>query len=61
MITLAVAKVNISKEMSLADFDLHVLMTCGIKVMEDISPADIPSSSIAFIAYFLKVQSHRMS
>jgi hypothetical protein len=51
--TLIVANVNISSEISLADFDCHVLITCGKKVMEEINPADIPKISIAFMVSYL--------
>jgi hypothetical protein len=42
MITLMVAKVNMSNEMSPADFVFHVLITWGKKVMAEILPAAIP-------------------
>ena len=48
--TLIVANVNISNDIYLADFDFHVLITCGKKVMDEINPADIPKISVAFIA-----------
>jgi hypothetical protein len=44
-----VAKVNISNETSSADFDFHVLMTCGKKVIAEIHPAVIPKMSSAVI------------
>ncbi len=51
--TLIVANVNISNDISLADFDFHVLITCGKKVMDEINPADIPKISIAFMVSYL--------
>ena len=53
IMTLIVANVNISNEISLADFDCHVLITWGKKVMDEINPADIPKISIAFIINYL--------
>ncbi len=53
IMTLIVANVNISSEISLADFDCHVLITCGKKVTDEINPADIPKISIAFMVSYL--------
>ena len=47
--TLAVASKNISKEISPADLDFHVFMTCGKKVSEEIVPAVYPKISVAFM------------
>lgn len=47
MITERVANVNMSSEISAADFVFHVLMTCGKNVMEEMHPAVMPSMSIA--------------
>ncbi len=49
MITEIVANVNISSEMSAADFVFQVLITCGRKVMEEMHPAVMPSRSMAVI------------
>ena len=46
IITDMVAKVNMSKEMSAADFVFHVLTTWGRKVIPEIQPAISPSISI---------------
>jgi len=59
MMTLTVANVNMSKEISLADFDFHVLITCGKKVMDEINPADIPKISIAFMVSYLFSDIHK--
>ena len=44
IMTLIVANVNISKDMSPADFVFQVLMTCGKKVMAEMLPAAMPSN-----------------
>lgn len=49
IITDMVANVNISSEMSSADFVFQVLMTCGKKVMAEMLPAAIPKSCIEVI------------
>jgi hypothetical protein len=49
MITEMVAKANISKEMSEADFVFQVFITCGRKVMAEMLPAAIPRSCIDVI------------
>ena len=47
--TLVVANKNIVSEISLADFDFHVLITCGKKTRDDIVPAMYPRISIGCI------------
>jgi hypothetical protein len=39
---LMVAIINIKGDTSLADFNFHVLITCGTKVMQDKIPAVVP-------------------
>lgn len=41
-----VAKANISSEISEADFDFQVFITCGKKVIAEMLPAAIPRSCI---------------
>ncbi len=56
MTTEMVAKVNISSEISAADFVFHVLMTWGKKVIEEMHPAVMPSMSMAVIIKFKAVK-----
>ncbi len=49
IITETVAKANINKEISDADFVFHVLITCGKKVMAEMLPAAMPKSCIDVI------------
>jgi hypothetical protein len=49
MITLIVANVNISMDISPADLVFQVFITCGRKVIAVILPAVIPRISIAVI------------
>jgi hypothetical protein len=59
MITLMVAKANMSSDISPADFVFHVLITCGKKVMAEILPAAIPSICIEVISKYRAAPSPR--